>query len=160
MEPTDALLALDDQLGFAVSGRAGRAMAKRGTWTTHGVVVKPSGIEARVARSTSLAHSTPFALPCETIDKSLLKSHLKMRSWLGSFSIAMATKKRTGERKNTTLTIALRNVVERRIHAVNVIGDVALVAEEQSSLVIPLSTAFTNRAVWVMKQEMMRTNRF
>lgn len=45
------------------------------------------------------------------------------------------------------LPIALRHVVQRRIHAVNVVGDVALVAQEETGLVMTLATPFTHRTV-------------
>lgn len=45
------------------------------------------------------------------------------------------------------LPVALRHVVQRRLHAVNVVRDVALVAQEQTGLVVTLATPFAHGTV-------------
>jgi hypothetical protein len=43
--------------------------------------------------------------------------------------------------------ISLRYVIQRRFHAVNVIGNVALVAQEETGLVVTIATSFAHRTV-------------
>ena len=45
------------------------------------------------------------------------------------------------------LPIALRHVVQRRFHAINVIGNVTLVAQQQTGLVVTLATPFAHCTV-------------
>lgn len=48
------------------------------------------------------------------------------------------------------LPIALRNVVQRWLHAINVVGNVTLVAQQQTGLVVSFATALANRTVKTM----------
>ena len=43
--------------------------------------------------------------------------------------------------------ISLWYVIQRRFHAVNVIGNVALVAQEKTGLVVTIATSFAHRTV-------------
>ena len=45
------------------------------------------------------------------------------------------------------LPVALRHVIERRVHAVNVVRDVALVAQQETRLVVALTASFAHGAV-------------
>ena len=45
------------------------------------------------------------------------------------------------------LPVALRNVIQRRVHAVDVVGYVALVAQQQAALVVALAAALAHGAV-------------
>jgi hypothetical protein len=45
------------------------------------------------------------------------------------------------------LPITLRNIIQRWFHAVNVIRNVTLVAQQETSLIVTLATPFTHRTV-------------